>query len=229
MKHYLVTGASSGIGFAICEILLSLNFQVTGISRSKPVINHPYFNWYAVDLADSKAVEQFAKNTIAKQDFDGLIYAAGVGHFAFLEQLNQKYLQTDMQVNCLSAMQLTKAMLASMKKKQQGQFIFIGSEAALNGAKQSTLYSATKFALRGFVQSLAEEVRASYIKVTLINLGLVATNFHEQCHFKPSPEKGCTIDLTLIAQHIKTLVNEDAAGYVTELNIQPYKNVIVKN
>lgn len=228
MKKILMTGVSSGIGLACAQVLLQNGFSVLGLSRNKPAIDHANFHWQMCDLANAQAVQQCCKEILAKQVFDGMIYCAGVGHFGCLEQLASKDMQSDMQVNCLSAMQITNAILPTMKKQQQGFCIYFGSEAALKGAKQGSLYCATKFALRGFSQSLAEEVRADHIRVTLINCGLVKTNFHNHARFEPAAEADCSIEMDVIAEQVLSLVNQNSMGYVSEIEIKPFKNVVVK-
>jgi len=223
-----MAGVSSGIGLACAKKILELNFEVLGISRTKPVIDHPNLEWVACDLSSKKAIDELCKTHLKNKNVDGLIYCAGVGHFGALEQLSANDFSKDMQLNCLSAMQMTKAILPAMKKNQAGFCVYLGSEAALKGAKQGGLYCATKFALRGFTQSLAEEVRSDHIRVTLINPGLVKTNFHNEASFEPSAEKGCSIDLDLIADQIVSLVQQKELGFISEITIKPYKNIIAK-
>ena len=61
--------------------------------------------------------------------------------------------------------------------EKHGHIIVLGSEAALRGAKKGSIYAASKFALRGFLQALREEVSSSGIRITLINPGMVRTTF----------------------------------------------------
>lgn len=228
MKKIIITGASSGIGLSCVKQCLAAGYQVLGISRSKPAIENNHFTWLACDLSKQSEVASICRAILNNHPYAGLIYCAGVGHFGCLEQLSAKDFSSDMQVNCLSAMEITKAILPDMKKEKYGFLIYIGSEAAIKGAKQGSLYCATKFALRGFVQSLAEEVRSDHIRVTLINPGSVATSFHDECHFAPAKEPDCNIDLTLIASQIMALVEQDHLGFISELEIKPFKHCLVK-
>ena len=66
--------------------------------------------------------------------------------------------------------------------------VLIGSEAALAGGARGAVYSATKFALRGFCQSLRQESAAAGIRVTLINPGMVRTDFFDQLDFEPGED-----------------------------------------
>ena len=226
MKNILLTGASSGVGLAVTKMLLNEGYQVTGISRKQPPITHDHFTWLPLDLAKPANVKYECKHSIVPAKFDGLIYCAGVGHFGGLEQLSVENFIPDMQVNCFSAMIITKALMPSMKKNQAGQFIFIGSEAALKGAKQSALYCATKFALRGFVQSLAEEMRRYQIPVTLINPGLLRTHFHDKVHFEPAEQSETVIDLAMIVNAVKFLITNKNHGFAAEIELKPYHNQI---
>ena len=228
MKTILITGSSSGIGLATAQALLKQGDRVIGLSRTPSNIVHKHFQEYSLDLSKPNMLENWLKDHLSQYQFDGFIYAAGIGVFAHLEQLNLRDIQTSMQVNSLAAMQISKALVPLLKKQKYGFGIFIGSEAAINGAKQSCAYSASKFALRGFVQSLVQEVRASHIDITLINPGLVKTNFHQACDFQPSDDEDSAIDIDLIVYQILQLINQKGMGFVSEINMQPYKNIIQK-
>jgi short-subunit dehydrogenase len=227
MKSVLVTGASSGIGLALSKALIARGVQVIGVARREVDLGD-LFTAIPLDLSDAVAIQQALKSGLIPASVDAFVHCAGMGCFGALEQLKPSDFSKVMQVNCLSAMQITKALVPSMKAKQSGKLIYIGSEAALAGAKQGTLYCASKFALRGFTQSLAEEVKSSSIAVTLINPGMMNTPFYANTHFAPSAEVGCTIALDTVIQPIVQLLFQQTPGFVQEINLQPYRKVLIK-
>ncbi len=89
MKKVVVTGASSGIGKAICQRLLSLNYQVIGISRTitNDTFNHNNFIAKKADLSDEISTLSTCRD-IAKQDISMLINCAGFGKFETHEELH---------------------------------------------------------------------------------------------------------------------------------------------
>ena len=108
-----------------------------------------------------------------------MISCCGYGHFAELEQFSFAAMQKMMNVNFLSQALLVKTFIADLKKRQNAKIIFIGSECSLSGQKKGSMYCASKFALRGFSQSLRQECRGSNVAVSLINPGMVDTAFFD--------------------------------------------------
>ena len=105
-----------------------------------------------------------------------------------MEQFSLNQIRDLVNVNFIGQALLIKTFLPSMKKQQNGKIILMGSESALSGARQGTIYCATKFALRGFAQSLREECQSAGIGVTLINPGLVRTPFFDTLDFNPGSD-----------------------------------------
>ena len=87
-----------------------------------------------------------------------LINNAGIGRMGFLEQLSVKDIRLVMDTNLTSQVIVTKAFLPLLKKQGEGDILFMGSEAALKGARQGSIYCASKFAVRGFSQALTRGV-----------------------------------------------------------------------
>lgn len=226
----LITGASSGIGYAATERLLANGHHVIGLSRkAENLFHNKYYEGFAIDLAKVNALEAAYKALLQQHPtIDAIICAAGFGQFAALEQWSTGQMQTIMQVNFLSQAQLIKTFLPQMKKKSGGKIIAIGSECALEGHKRATLYSASKFALRGFLQSLRKECAANDIAVSLINPGLVNTAFYDALSFSPGEAPSNAITAAQVAKLIETLINSENNMVVEEINLQPMKKVIKK-
>lgn len=223
----IVAGASSGLGLALVQRLLEQQQPVLAISRRIMPITHSLLIHQAVDLSNGEVVSDVCQQ-LAKQSYSGLVYCAGRGIFGGLEQLNPQHFAPLMQLNCLSAMQFTKAVVPQLKQRRAGKLIYIGSEAALQGAKQGSLYCATKFALRGFVQSLAAECTPHHIAVSLVNPGMMATDFYKDCHFQPKDESGARLAIDVVVDQLCLLINQSQPGYMPEINCLPFKKVVEK-
>lgn len=129
-------------------------------------------------------------------------------------------------LNFLSHVYLVKSFLPVMKKRKEGDLIFIGSEAALAGKRQGSIYCASKFALRGFAQALRDECRSEHLRVCLINPGMVLTGFFDSLSF--SPGEDCSEHL-LAHDIAETVVHVLAArkGVVfDEITVNPLKQRI---
>ncbi|MEM1283733.1 MAG: SDR family oxidoreductase, partial [Chlamydiota bacterium] len=189
MNHtVIVTGASRGIGSAITDRLTKSGCKVVGIARSFNESHKelPRFTPYSLDLSVVDNLPESLKSLAKKHSgVDTLICNAGQGLFGNLEELSYEQIQQLMNINFLSHVYLVKAFLPQMKQAKKGNIILIGSEAALAGRRQGSIYCASKFALRGFTQALREECASSGIRVTLINPGMVQTSFFDDLHFSP--------------------------------------------
>ena len=228
----LVTGASSGIGRAVCEKLLEKGWRVTGISRSieaRP-LQHEHFSALAVDLCDFEQITQKLKSKLkVPRAISGIVFCAGAGYFGSLEQLEFKKIQALITLNLLSPMYLSKLLVPYFKAQSSGHLVFIGSEAALQGAKKGTAYCASKFGLRGFVQALSAECRQAGLNVSLINPGMVDTPFFDALDFKPGTSPSNHIPLSSIADSVYNILCTDSNTVIEELNLMPRNRVVEFN
>lgn len=225
----IISGASSGIGLVITQTLLDAGYAVVGMARdfSRSGLGHPDFRAIEIDLADLDALPA-ALVKIAGElaaPVNVLINNAGIGKMGFLEQLSVPDMRRVMDLNFMSHAIVTKAFLPAMKQRQQGDIIFIGSEAALQGARQGSIYCASKFALRGFAQSLREECGRSHVRITLINPGAVRTPFFQDLSFEPGAEADNAIDPRDVAAAVVTVLQARPGTVIDEINLTPLNHV----
>jgi len=187
-KTIVVTGASRGIGRAIAETLIREGATVIGIARDFSAWDEPPQQLIPLQL-DLTQLDELPKQIkkLARQhpDINGIIFNAGEGRFGSLEEFSPQQIRHLIDLNLTSQILLARELLPNMKRQQQGDLIFIGSEAALSGSRKGALYCATKFALRGFAQSLREECSNTGIRSTIINPGMVKTGFFDNLSFEP--------------------------------------------
>lgn len=232
MKTYLISGSSSGIGRAIATTLLAQGHRVIGLARDhsqfSPETQH--YHTVTVDFADIDTLEACFKDIKQNEpSLHGLICCAGFGRFATLEQFSQQQIQDMMNVNFISQVLFIKAFLPQLKKQQQGDIIVLGSEAALQGSAKGSLYCASKFALRGFCQSLRAECRTAHVGVSLINPGFVDTPFFDDLDFEPKDRQIHAIAPERIAALVSLILAEDDVTVFEEINLQPMTKVMAWN
>ena len=225
----VVTGASSGIGLALVKALLAEGYAVLGIAKSfeKAGLNHPNFSGRSINLADLDVLPEAMSSLLNEIDrpIKALINNAGIGRMGFLEQLSVKDIRLVMDTNLTSQVIVTKTFLPLLKKQGEGDILFMGSEAALKGAKQGSIYCASKFALRGFSQALREECGKSGVRITLINPGAVRTPFFENLQFEPGLAAENAIEPEDIASAVSMVLAARSGTVFDEITLSPRNQV----
>tara|TARA_B110000858_G_scaffold198514_1_gene266006 strand:+ start:20625 stop:21350 length:726 start_codon:yes stop_codon:yes gene_type:complete len=228
-KLIVITGASSGIGLALAKAMLSEGYAVLGIANDfeKSGLEHPDFSSRSINLADLDRLEEALSSLLAEIDrpIKALINNAGIGRMGFLEQLSVKDIRLVMDTNLSSQVIVTKAFLPLLKKQGEGDIVFMGSEAALRGARQGSIYCASKFAVRGFSQALRDECGKSGVRVTLINPGAVRTPFFEKLQFEPELAPENAIEPEDIASAVSMVLAARSGTVFDEITLSPRNQV----
>ncbi len=228
-RTILVTGASSGIGRAIARNLLQQGHHVIGMSRDSAKFIRQIDNFSPVQLDLSRLNDIPQKIRELEQAFpeiDAVVLCAGRGQFGSVEEFSYAQIEDLMTLNFTSQAFLVKALLPALKRKDHGDLIFIGSEAALKGSRKGAMYCAAKFAVRGFTQALREECGKSNVRVCLINPGMVKTEFFEQLSFEPGDEPSNFIEPEDVAEAVSYVLNSRAQIVIDEINLSPLNKVV---
>ena len=225
----VVTGSSSGIGRATATRLLEAGFTVIGLARhhNQSEISHDRYHPCTADFSDIEKLDKIAAD-ISKDhpEISVLVCNAGFGDFRHLENFSYKQIQEFLNVNLIAHIVLCRHMVSGMKKRGQGDIIIVGSEAALIGKRKATLYSAAKFGMRGFAQSLRDEVGSSGLRVCLINPGMVRSAFFNDLDFEPGNSPENAIEPEDIAKVIVETVGARKGTVIDEVNLSPASKVI---
>jgi len=176
-KRALLTGATGGIGVAIArslaargaELLLSARRepQLRDLATSLPGEEH---RWLVADLAADDAVERIAAEAAGA---DILVANAGIPGGGRLERMTPEQVDLVLRVNLTVPVRLAHAMLGGMLDRASGQLVFIGSLQSKAAMPRSSLYSATKFGLRGFALSLRQDLAGTGVGVSMVLPGFV--------------------------------------------------------
>ncbi|MBL0127853.1 MAG: SDR family NAD(P)-dependent oxidoreductase [Flavobacteriales bacterium] len=184
----VVSGAGSGLGRALAEALVSKGATVHGLGRTEKKLLDlkvelgDQFVPAVLDIADEQAVRAWVERTfIGDASPDILINNAGAGYFAKIDELPSERWREMIDTNLNGLFHLTSAIVPHMKRKAgPAHIINIGSILGKVGGAERSGYSATKFAVQGFSESLARELRYNGIKVTCVNPGSISTHFFER-------------------------------------------------
>ncbi len=179
-KVWFVTGASKGLGLTLVKKLLSNGNRVAATSRNiseleKAVGNHENFLPLSVNLIDENSVEaavsQFGQ-------LDVVVNNAGYGMIGALEELSDRESRENFDVNVFGSLNVIRKTLPQMRKQQSGHIFNISSIGGFSGNFPGFgIYCATKFAVTGFTESLAAEVKSLGIKATVVEPGYFRTEF----------------------------------------------------
>ena len=230
MKSSIVTGASSGIGLAIAQRLVSMNYKVYGLARDfgKTGFSHELFVPLVADLTKTGALEKLITPLLASdEEFSLLVNNAGVGYFAPHEEISLGQLQEMVTLNLTVPMLLSRLVLREIKKNQ-GTIINISSIAALKTGVWGAAYSASKAGLTHFGKCLFEDVRKTGAKVVNIHPDIVKTEFFDGLNFSVSAEEDSFVLPGCIADAVEDVLTTRSGTVITDLTIRPQRHQLDK-
>lgn len=184
-KVWLVTGASKGLGLSLVQKLLNQNFKVIATSRNVEslisVIGNESENFLPIQLDITsdpevklsiiKSIEYFGK-------IDFVVNNAGYGQIGTLEELSDAEVKENFNINVFGSINIIRNVMPYMRNQKSGHIFNIASIGGYFGAFAGWgVYCATKFAVVGFTEALAEEVKDFGIKATVVYPGYFKTDF----------------------------------------------------
>jgi len=176
MPTAMITGASRGLGSAIAAALApthTLFLAGRPSSRLDALAEEFGATTWPIDLADTDALPAVVEPIV---ELDALIHNAGVAYPGRVGESTVDEWRASMQVNVVGAVALTLALLPALRAAG-GHVVFINSGAGINASPGLASYSASKFALREFADSLRNDEPS--LRVTSIHPGRIATVMQE--------------------------------------------------
>ena len=180
-KVVLITGASSGLGKTTAERLASKGYVVYGTSRRKQQETLPNLHFIVMDVCDRASVRDGVAEVLRREGrIDVLVNNAGMGISGALELATDDEIDCQMNTNFRGCVLVCQEVLPTMRGQGRGQIINLSSIGGVMGLPYQGFYSASKFAIEGFTEALAAEVKGFGIKVSMVEPGDFATNFTAQ-------------------------------------------------
>jgi len=214
----LVTGATKGIGKAICEVL-GKEHDIYAAARTEDLLK--CYKYYCVcDLAQKEGMEILGKY-IADNKIDVLVNNAGEYIYSPIEGVKLVEIEHITRLNTEAPLYLVSRAVPYMKEQKFGRIINIGSISGVIGEANASLYSASKAALTGASKALALELAEYGITVNTINPGWVDTEMGnssaEEGDFSKEEIVECIpqrrfISPLEIAGMVKYLISDEAKG-----------------
>ncbi|MBC5991281.1 oxidoreductase [Pontibacter cellulosilyticus] len=188
MKHkgkvWFITGVSSGFGRELAKEVAAHGDKVIGTVRKKEQVQE--FNDIApgitfahvLDVTQRADVISVMQKTYKQfEQLDMVVNNAGFGFLGAIEEASVVEVREVMETNFYGALHVTQAALPIFREQKHGHFLQISSVAGFRGTQGFGVYNASKFALEGFSEALAQEVAPFNIKVTIVEPGPFRTNF----------------------------------------------------
>lgn len=184
-KTVLITGASSGIGKAASLHFARNGWNVVATMRTPEketqLTQEPNIFVTALEVTDPASIQTAIQKGIAKfGQIDALINNAGYGQQGLFEAVSPEKIRDQFEVNVFGVMNVTRAILPHFRSRKAGTVLNVTSGAGRVTTPLLSIYSASKFALEGFTESLSYELESQNIRVKMVEPGYIATPFNEK-------------------------------------------------
>ncbi|GMB09295.1 short-subunit dehydrogenase [Thermolongibacillus altinsuensis] len=188
METIVITGAGTGLGKELALLYAEQGHKLILIGRRKePLIDvqtkiqamngEAYI--YPLDITCYEDVHNKVQTILNEHQVTMLVNNAGVGHFGPLEEMTEQQIHEVIDTNVKGTIYVTKAFLPYFKTLPKAKIMNIISTAGLRGKVNESVYVASKFAVRGFTESLIKELEQTNISVTAVYMGGMDTPFWE--------------------------------------------------
>ncbi len=230
-KTALITGATSGIGKSIAVLLAKRGYNLICVGKNKERLTllenevkaGVGFYKYACDLAvESEVLDLVNRVNSDFEKIDILIHSAGCINPASVMDSKIEDYNFHFNLNTKAPYLITKMLLEKLKENN-GQIVFINSSAVQRAIPNLSLYTASKLALKGFADSLRQEVNQHGIKVISVYPGQTATPMQQKLYATGNKNynPGNLLQSSDIASVIVNTLELPATAEVTDLYIRP--------
>jgi len=222
-KICVITGASSGIGFACAKKFLAEGYVVINASRSdKNQIQNENYEFIPTDVAKEEEIKNLIEQVISRHGkIDVLINNAGFGLFAELINTTTEEFDSMFSVNVRGLYLCCRYALKPMIEKQSGIIINIASIAGKNSVATASIYSATKHAVMGLSSSMFLEVRKHNIRVTTVCPGSVDTHFFDAPGTLLTSSRESILSASDVAESCWLAASLPVNATVSEIELRP--------
>jgi NAD(P)-dependent dehydrogenase (short-subunit alcohol dehydrogenase family) len=191
-KNWFITGCSSGFGRALTELVLARGDRVAATVRKVGALDDlraKYGDdiWVAqLDVTDTEAVRRVVDRVFAKMGrVDVVVSNAGYGLFGAAEELSDEQIRLQIDTNLVGSIQVIRAALPHLRAHGGGRILQLSSAGGQITFPNFSVYHTTKWAIEGFIESVAQEVGRFNIEFTIVEPGAARTNFGRALNYAP--------------------------------------------
>jgi NAD(P)-dependent dehydrogenase (short-subunit alcohol dehydrogenase family) len=193
-KTWFITGAGRGMGVDFAKAALAAGHNVVATGRNpdavaKAVGEADDLLVVKLDVTSTQDAEAAVKAAVDRfGGIDVLVNNAASFYAGFFEELTPEQIERQLAVSLIGPMNVTRAVLPGMRKRRSGHIVTISSLAGLAGSEYGSAYAASKFAVDGWMESLAPEVEPFGIHTTVVNPGFFRTELltKESTNYAPA-------------------------------------------
>ena len=183
-KVWLVTGASRGLGREITRAALDAGETVVATARSTHAVReafageHDRLHALALDITDAEGANRVAAETTERFGaIDVLVNNAGYAELGFFETFTDAAVRRQFEVNLFGTMNVARAVVPYMREVRSGLIVTISSVSGLVSSGGGAVYSASKFAVEGWIEGFAQELAPLGVRSLLVEPGMLRTDF----------------------------------------------------
>ncbi|MDO6433449.1 SDR family oxidoreductase [Flavitalea sp. BT771] len=181
MKTIFITGASTGLGKAVAKLFAARGWKVVATMRKpeneKELTLIDNITLLPLDVTNVAQIKETTQKAIAAGNIDVVFNNAGYGLLGPLESTTDEQLVRQLNTNILGVIRVTQAFIPYFRERQQGLFISTTSIGGLITFPFSSVYHATKWALEGWSESMAFELKKIGVGIKTVSPGGIKTDF----------------------------------------------------
>ena len=236
-KIVLIVGGSGGIGSACGRVFAKAGAKVVLAARNQEKaekvakeINETGGDAYVigVDVTDLASVSKMAREVTEDLGaIDVLVNAFGTAIIQPLLDINPQQAKEMLDVNVFGTFLVTQTVVRYMATEKKGRVIMFPGSVGKYPMKNSSMYSASKFAITGFTKSLVEEHKRSGVKFTLMHLGGVDTPMWDSDTVDMRVQKDKMLTPEEVAKSVYYAANQPEGSVLNEITIQPESHQMV--
>lgn len=225
-KTIVITGGSDGLGKTLTETFAKENDVIilaTNESKMKLVAEENNCSYKVCDVSNYEMVEKAISEIIEKYSkIDVLINNAGLWIQEELDTNDSDRIKSVIDVNLLGTINVSKAVIPSMKANKGGLIININSQAGINHKAERVVYNASKWGVTGFSKSLQDEVAKYGIRVTDVMPGMMKTEMFSKMNISKNMANG--LDTKEVARLIQFIIDTPSDVMIPEVGIKNINN-----
>ncbi len=178
---WFITGAARGMGIDIAKAALAAGHSVAATARNEAKVtealgDHENLLPVSLDITDPLAAQAAVDATVARFGrIDTLVNNAGTFQAGFFEEISDRAFRAQIETNFFGPLNVTRAVLPVMREQRSGHVITFSSVAGLVGQDFTSAYSASKFALEGWMETLQHDLEPFGIATTIVEPGFFRT------------------------------------------------------